>query len=113
MEWPSDFDYDAHRPPPPKRGTFKQEVIQYMVRLHFIRQLHRQRFWNDVGPYDTTALYIKKIVGRIRAHPVRESTTEWIHKWRMLPGDTAPDPSLSRANETPHDLEDHIAAYQW
>lgn len=42
-----------------------------------------------------------------------ESTTEWIHKRSMLPGATAPDPSLSRANETPHDLEDHIAAYQW
>lgn len=97
-EWPSHMTHSDYYP---TRGEYNDEAMQYIIPLHFIRQMHRHAFWAEMGDEDSTALYIKKIVGMRRRLPEIESDPNRPREgWRMQPESQLADPSASKANET-------------
>ena len=58
-KWPNFFTDGDH----PTRAKQKHTARRYIVSSHFVKNLHRQAFWDNVRPGDETALYIKKTVG--------------------------------------------------
>ena len=107
-KWPSFFT-DAEFP---KRGKENRTARRYVVSLHFTRNMHRQDFWDNLVPGDSTALYIKKTIGIEYVNPDEEvlsidsSQINWPRDEsssrvsRERDGQPIPDPSASRANET-------------
>ena len=99
----------------PKRGREKLTARSYVVSLHFIRNMHRQGFWQNMVLADATALYIKKTIGIEHNNHDQEtssndsSTINWSldeessRVNRERDGQPVPDPSASRANETEHE----------
>ena len=107
--WPSfltDGDY-------PRRAKYKGTATQYVVPLYYLRNIHRQDFWDNLKADDATALYIKEIVGILITNPDAESDTSGFatgsaegegpsdrpDSFRVT-GDRGGDPSASRANKT-------------
>ncbi|KAK4695210.1 hypothetical protein P7C71_g2501, partial [Lecanoromycetidae sp. Uapishka_2] len=117
-KWPSfltDGDY-------PRRAGYRRTATQYIVPMHYLRNLHRQEFWDNVQHGDTTSLYIKKMFG-IRVTNQNASTfdslgfstatseddyTEMPDSFRIA-RDEEEDPSASRANETLGERVERIA----
>ncbi|CAD6571123.1 MAG: hypothetical protein ASARMPRED_004207 [Alectoria sarmentosa] len=107
-KWPSLFTDSEF----PKRGKEKRTARRYVVSLHFTRNMHRQGFWDNLVPGDSTALYIKKTIGIEYINPDEEalsidsSQINWPRDEsssrvsRERDGQPIPDPSASRANET-------------
>ncbi|MCJ1273516.1 hypothetical protein MMC21_001309 [Puttea exsequens] len=109
-KWPSflaDGDF-------PRRAGYRNTATQYVVPMHYLRNLHRQDFWEKITPGDTTALYIKKHFG-IRVTNQDTAPFDAIgfpsiineeDEHRETPDlfraarEGEPDPSASRANET-------------
>ena len=108
-KWPSfltDGDY-------PRRAAYGRTTTQYVVPLHYLRNIHRQEFWDNVKAGDTTALHIQGLVGILVTNPdadtenlctepdsrENEKHNEGPDSFRVV-GNTARDPSGSRANET-------------
>ena len=109
-KWPTFLDTDDYVP---RRGTEKRTARKYAVPMHFIKNMHRQSFWDRVGPSgDTTALLIKKTIGIEYVNPdteavsVNSSETKWPKDQnsgrvsREQEGRPVADPSSLRANET-------------
>ena len=64
-KWPSfltDGDY-------PRRAPYSRTTIQYVVPLHYLRNIHRQGFWDNMKAGDTTALHIQELVGILATDP--------------------------------------------
>ena len=108
-KWPSfltDGDY-------PRRAAYDKLTTQYVVPLHYLRNIHRQEFWDNMKAGDTTALHIQGLVGILVTNPdvdteilctepdskKNETHNEGPDSFRVV-GNTARDPSGSRANET-------------
>ncbi len=108
-KWPSfvtDGDY-------PRRAAYSRTATQYVVPLHYLRNIHRQDFWDNMKDGDTTALRIQVLVGILVTDPdagtenlcpepelkEMEKHNEGPDSFRVV-GNTAGDPSGSRANET-------------
>ena len=108
-KWPSfltDGDY-------PRRAAYTRTATQYVVPLHYLRNIHRQEFWDSMKAGDTTALHIQGLVGILVTNPdadndnlcpgpdlkETEKHNEGPDSFRVV-GNTAGDPSSSRANET-------------
>lgn len=108
-KWPSfltDGDY-------PHREPYSRTATQYVVPLHYLRNIHRQAFWDNMKVGDTTALHIQELVGILVTNPdadpedlCNEPDSKKIEKHNEGPdsfrvvSNTAGDPSGSRANET-------------
>ena len=108
-KWPTFFTaHDDY----PRRGKEKATNRRYIVSLHYVRNVHRQGFWDNVVLSDGTALYVKRTIGIEYANPDTEalsidsSQINWPGEWgtgrvdRERDGRPLPDPSASRANET-------------
>ena len=110
-KWPSFLTNGDY----PRRARFAPTTTQYVVSLHYLRNIHRQSFWDSIKASDDTALHIQKIVG-IRVtnadadhkdhifytHPTPEGNelqSEDPDPFRGV-ADQTHDPSASRANET-------------
>ena len=99
-EWPSfltDGDY-------PRRACYKPTATQHVVPLHYLRNIHRQSFWDNIEAGDRTALHIKRMVGILVTNPDAEVAGEETpddgpDSFRVAE-DMDGDPSVSRANET-------------
>lgn len=108
-KWPSfltDGDY-------PRRAAYSRTATQNVVPLHYLRNIHRQEFWDNMKAGDTTALHIQGLVGILVTNPdadtenlctepdskETEKHNEGPDSFRVV-GNTAGDPSGSRANET-------------
>ena len=117
-EWPSfltDGDY-------PRRAGYKQVATQYVVPMHYLRNLHREEFWKDIREADATALYIKKMYGirvtdqdtpvfdapGFTAATSDDDSTVTPESFRLARDDEE-DPSASRANETLSERVERIA----
>lgn len=117
-KWPSfltDGDY-------PRRAGYKRTATQYVVPMHYLRNLHRQDFWENVHDGDTTALHIKKMFGiRVTNQDAsvfdslgfstatsEDDYTEMPDSFRIARNEER-DPSASRANETLGERVDRIA----
>ena len=64
-KWPSfvtDGDY-------PRRAPYSRTTTQYVVPLHYLRNIHRQAFWDNMKAGDTTALHIQELVGILVTDP--------------------------------------------
>ena len=112
-KWPSFLTDGEH----PRRKGYKRTTTQYVVPMHYLRRLHKQEFWDGIEAGDTSALWIKKMVG-IRVtnqdadidplgFPPRESEgdspTDGPDSFRVCreeKGGRAVDPSGRRADET-------------
>ena len=105
-QWPSfltDGDY-------PRRAPYSRTTTQYVVPLHYLRNVHRQAFWDNMKAGDTTALHIQRLVGILVTDPDADPDSteadskeggkhnEGADSFRVV-SDTAGD-SGSRANET-------------
>ena len=105
-KWPSfltDGDY-------PRRAPYSTTTTQYVVPLHYLRNVHRQAFWDNMKAGDTTALHIQGLVGILVTDPDADPEcteadskeagkhNEGADSFRVV-SDTAGDPG-SRANET-------------
>lgn len=107
-KWPSFLTSDNIHP---RRGKEKRTARKYFVPFHFIRNMHRQSFWDKVKPEHSNALYIKKTIGIEYLNPDAEalstnsSETGWPRDEnsgrvsREKDGQPVPDPSDSGANE--------------
>ena len=107
--WPSfltDGDY-------PRRAKYKGTATQYVVPLHYLRNIHRQDFWDNMKADDATALNIKEIVGILVTNADAESDASGFANGSgegegpsdgpdsfRVAGDRGGGPSASRANET-------------
>ena len=108
-KWPSfltDGDY-------PRRAAYSTTATQYVVPLHYLRNIHRQEFWDNMKAGDTTALHIQGVVGILVTNPdadpeilstgpdskEAEKHNDGPDSFRVV-GYPASDPSGSRANET-------------
>ena len=110
-KWPSfltDGDY-------PRRGGYSRTATQYVVPLHYLRNIHRQEFWDGMKAGDITALHMQELVGILVTNPdadidnlsstepdlkeIEKHNNEGQDSFRVV-GNTAGDPSASRANET-------------
>ncbi len=117
-KWPSfltEGDY-------PRRAGYKRTATQYVVPMHYLRNLHRQDFWENVQEGDTTALHIKKTFGiRVTNQDAsvfdslgfstatsEDDYTEMPDSFRIA-RDEESGPSASRANETLSERVDRIA----
>ena len=112
-DWPS-FLTDSNNP---RRAGFKRTATQYVVPMHYLRNLHRQEFWDAISADDTTALRIKKVVGikvtNIDADndplgfPCAQdgtedsSPTDGSDSFRVCKDGKGRDPSRAKANESP------------
>ena len=78
-KWPNFLSYGKDLPCRRGKGQ-KWKMTNYVVPMYFIRNLHRQEFWEEVDPNDKTALQIHKMVGirtKWRKHPdAEEGLTE-------------------------------------
>ena len=108
-KWPSfltsDDDY-------PKRGKEKQTARKYFVSRHFVQNMHRQGFWDNVKPEHLKALHIKKTIAIELLNPDEEATSidssqinypieeSSSRVSRERDGQSVPDPSPAHANET-------------
>ena len=103
-KWPSflssEHDY-------PTRGKEKSTVRKYVVSHHYLRNMHRQSFWDNVKPDHKNALYIKKTFGIEYRNPDAEavSVDSSQNDWPTDEGSSRvfkeiADPSDSHANET-------------
>ena len=108
-KWPS-FLTDGDNP---RRAAYSRTATQYVVPLHYLRNIHRQAFWDNMKAGDDTALHIQEVVGILVTNPdadpedlCTEPGAKEIRKHSDGPdsfrvvGTTAGDPSDSRANET-------------
>ena len=59
IEWPNFLKGDQDL----RKGGWKPSATQYIVPRQFILNVNSQEWWNKVKKNDTTALYIKKIIG--------------------------------------------------
>ena len=117
-EWPSfltDGDY-------PRRAAYGRTTIQYVVPLHYLRNIHRQEFWDNMKGGDTTALHIQGVIGILVTNPdadaenvciesdskETEKHNEGLDSFRVV-GSKVGDPSGSRANETPTERMQRIS----
>ena len=105
-KWPSfltDGDY-------PRRAPYSTTTTQYVVPLHYLRNVHRQAFWDNMKVGDITALHIQGLVGILVTDPdadpeCTEADSKEVGKHNegadtfRIVSDTAGDPG-SRANET-------------
>ena len=80
-KWPTFLDTDDDVP---RRGTEYRVARKYFVPVQFIKNMHRQSFWDRIGTStDTTALLIKKTIGIEYLNPdteavsVNSSETKW------------------------------------
>ena len=108
-KWPS-FLTDGDNP---RRAAYSRTATQYVVPLHYLRNIHRQAFWDNMKAGDDTALHIQEVVGILVTNPdadpedlCTEPGAKEIEKhgdgpdsFRVV-GTTAGDLSDSRANET-------------
>ena len=108
-KWPSFLTDGDH----PRRAAYSRTATKYVVPLHYLRNIHRQEFWDNTKAGDTTALHIQGVVGILVTNPDAdtedlctepdskeiEEHNEGPDSFRVI-GDTACDPSGSRANET-------------
>ncbi len=117
-KWPSfltDGDY-------PRRAAYSRTATQYVVPLHYLRNIHRQEFWDNLKAGDTTALHIQEFVGILITNPdadtdnlCTEPDSKETEKHNQEPdsfrvvGNTVGDPSGSRANETLAERTQRIA----
>ena len=100
-----------------RRREEKRTARKYVVPFHFIKNMHRKGFWDDVIPGDVSALYIKKTIGieylkddpNLETLPFNFSQINWLSKDgsrrvdKESGGRPVPDPSASHANETEHE----------
>jgi hypothetical protein len=108
-QWPSfltDGDF-------PRRARYKRTATQFVVPLHYLRNIHRQEFWDDMRAGDATALHIREIVGILVTNSDIENDTssllirpgsiempsDGVDSFRVDAG-MVKDPSASKANET-------------
>ena len=113
-KWPTFLRDDDY----PARGKEKVTNRKYVVSLHYVRNVRRQGFWDNVVPEDTTVLYIKRTIGIEYVNPdldapsIDSSHINWPTELGTSRVDKEkdnrplPDPSASRANET--ELEGYI-----
>ena len=96
----------------PARGKEEHTARQYVVNMHFIRNMHLQSFWDGVKPHHQKALYIKKRIGIEYLNPDTEdavSTNSSETRWprdadsgrvsREQNGQPVQDPSGTGANK--------------
>ena len=101
-----------------RRRGWRGKMTRYVVPMHFILNLLRQKFWDEMIEGDLTALHIKKWIGFRKncdisefvdpewktddssesEYPLRKSSDPRV--CREKDGEILPDPSASRANET-------------
>lgn len=108
-QWPSFLtDGDFQR-----QARYKGTATQFVVSLHYLRNIHRQEFWDDMRAGDATALYIRQVVGILVTNsdtetdktslligPVSiEMPSDGLDSFRVAAG-MIRDPSASKANET-------------
>lgn len=105
-----------------RRRGWKASMTRYLVPMHYVLNLNQQRFWNEVDG-DTTALFIKKVVGIRKPCPESDIDPDWnasdssegkyptdrqrfrglsdsFRVTRIRQGLPIVDPSHSRANES-------------
>ena len=107
-KWPTFLDTDDYVP---RCGTEYRTARKYVVPAHFIKNMHRQSFWDRAASADITALLIKKTTGIEYVNPdaeavsVNSSETKWPRDQstgrvsREKEGRPVADPSSMRANE--------------
>ena len=118
VEWPSFLKGVEHL----RIGGWKRSATLYIVPKAWVINLNTQKFWNNVGNEDNTALYIKKIVGFRKSHTLTgidddgNASESSEGKWptdaqrsqgqskstrvsRIRPGTIIEDPSGAGANE--------------
>lgn len=84
-----------------------------MVPLHYLRNIHRDDFWDNIKADDATALHIQEIVGIFVTNPGAESDASGFANGSgegegpsdgpdsfRVAGDRGGDPSASKANES-------------
>ena len=71
-KWPSFFSSEHDYP---TRGNEKSTARKYVVSHHYIRNMHRQSFWDNVKPDHKNALYIKKTIGIEYHNPDAEAVS--------------------------------------
>lgn len=69
-KWPSFFTSDDEFP---RRGRERRTARRYVVSLHFIRNMHRQAFWDRVKRDHTSVLYINKTIGVEYLNPLDDT----------------------------------------
>ena len=120
IKWPNFLKGDRDR----RRGGWKQSATQYIVPKQWIINVNSQKWWNSVEENDSTALYIKKIIGFRVYRSSPDLDRHWIAGesskgvWpsdeersrgqaessrvsRVRLGMAVEDPSNARANELP------------
>ncbi|CAD6571127.1 MAG: hypothetical protein ASARMPRED_004208 [Alectoria sarmentosa] len=118
-----------------RRGGWRGKMTRYVVLMHYILNLLRQEFWDNMIDRDLTALQIKKWIGiRMKCPDAQFVDSEWNtddssegeyplerpslpRVCREKDGKEPTDPSASRANESREDrldrqLLEHTAATQ-
>ena len=108
-KWPS---FLTEEDPHPRRGKEKRTARKYVVPFHYVRNLHRLEFWNNVKSDDDTALYVKKTIGIEYSNEDPEATSINSSEidWPLQDQNSArvdrerqgrqEDPSRAHANET-------------
>ncbi len=107
-KWPSFFSSEHDYP---TRGKEKITARQYVVSHHYIRNMHRQSFWDNVKPDHKNALYIKKTIGIEYQNPDAEAVSVDSSRVNWPTDENSSrvfkdvsDPSESHANETEEEL---------